>query len=336
MCASAGPALYCTAPGIKAARLDPRDGRMLWSAEAGDTAAQTDEGMTPVLAGGLLQVVTPGGGRLEALDPHSGTVRWDLDISSYSSVRHADDAVLLVTDGGLVRAVDAATGKEQWSEKRGGRGTQWLSSPGGDGPALAATPTANGSSTLVSAVEPATGALLWEKRINGALTPVRLAGGVAYLLSADTDGFTNAVVRLDTAGTRRTVRRIPLSVAVDQAQATVAGDTVYLSGSGGSLIALDTGSTESAQLWRLETSVTHLSRPAADARAVYVTAQDGRLLAVDATRGVLLGQTEPRMDDGRYTFASVLPAPVAESGKVFGTAPDGSVFALDARDPAAW
>ncbi|MFI9588607.1 PQQ-binding-like beta-propeller repeat protein [Streptomyces sp. NPDC052236] len=350
VCASAGPALYCTALGIKAARLDPRDGRTLWSAKAGGSATQADEGMAPVLAGGLLHVVTPGGDRLEALDPESGTVRWDVDISPYATVRHTGDAVLLVTDAGLVRAVDAATGAERWSRQHGGLGTEWVSSPGSRGPALAATPATDGASTQVSAVDPASGQLLWEKRIPGALSPVQLAGsgGVLYLLSATTDGFTDAVVRLDTSGGVRAVRRIPLPTPVDQAQATVAGEMIYLSGSGGSILALNTDGTGTgteagsgsgsgtAQLWRLETSVTHLSRPATDGRAVYVTVGDGRLLAVDAARGVLLGQTEPRMDDGRYTFASALPAPVAVDGRVFGTAPDGSVFALDARDPGAW
>lgn len=67
-----------------------------------------------------------------------------------------------------------------------------------------------------------------------------------------------------------------------------------------------------------------------------MTAGDGRLLAVDATRGVLLGQSKPRMDDGRYTFPSVLPTPVVTDGRVVAGAPDGSVFALDARDPAQW
>jgi outer membrane protein assembly factor BamB len=340
VCAAAGPALYCTAPGIKAARLSRADGGTDWSAKAAGSAAQTDEGLTPVLAGGLLHVVTPGGDRLEALDPASGDVAWDLDISPYSTVRHVGDRVLLVTDGGLVRAVDAATGEEQWTRQRGGLGTQWVSSPGGDlggdGPALAATPTADGTSTLVSAVDPDSGDLLWNKRLKGSLNPVRLVDGALSLLSSDADGYTDAVVRLDTASESRAVRRIPLSAPVDQAQATVAGDTVYVSGSGGSLLALDTSGNKPAQLWRLETQVTHLSRPAVGARAVYVSAGDGRLLAVDAVRGVLTGQTEPRMDDGRYTFASVLPAPVADDGKVFGTAPDGSVFALDARDPARW
>ena len=338
VCAAAGGGLYCAAPGIKAARLDPDDGRILWSQKAADRAAQTDEGMTPVLSGGLLQVVAPGGNRLEALDPESGTVRWDLDISPYSSVRYSGDVVLLVTDSGRVRAVDAATGKERWTRQRGGPGTQWVSSPGGDGPALGATPAPDGTTTLVTAVDPGSGKVLWEKRVKGALSPVRFVGGALYLLAANSDGFTDAVVRIDTAGGKRAVRRIVLSAPLDQAQATVAvsGDVVYLSGSGGALIALDTSGKKPAQLWRLETQVTHLSRPAADGRAVYVTAGDGRLLAVDAVRGKLTGQSKPRMDDGRYTFASALPAPVAGGGRVYGMAPDGSVFALDGRGAAGW
>lgn len=336
VCAAEGPGLYCTAPGIKAARLNPDNGKTLWSVPAGDTTAQTDEGMTPVLAGGLLHVVAPGGHRLEALDPESGAVRWGLDISAYSSVRHAGSMVLLVTESGRVRAVDAATGGEGWTRQRGGRGAQWVSSPGADGPALAATPSPDGTSTLVSAVDPASGDLLWQKRVKGSLSPVQRVGGVLYLLAANADGFTDAVVRLDTTGRAHAVRRIALPTPLDQAQATVAGNTVYLSGSGGALLALATGGSKPTQLWRLETSVTHLSRPAADAHAVYVTAGDGRLLAVDALRGVLVGQTKPRMDDGRYTFASVLPAPLATGGKVYGTAPDGSVFALGAEDPTRW
>lgn len=167
VCAAGGSGLYCAAPGIKAARLNPDNGKTLWSTPAGTTTTQTDEGMTPVLAGGLLHVVAPGGHRLEALDPESGTVRWDLDISPYSSVRHAGSMVLLVTESGRVRAVDAATGKERWTRQRGGRGAQWVSSPGAEGPALAATPSPDGTSTLVSAVDPANGELLWQKRVKG-------------------------------------------------------------------------------------------------------------------------------------------------------------------------
>ncbi|MET9420895.1 serine/threonine-protein kinase [Streptomyces sp. NPDC006540] len=338
-----GDALYCAAPGVGATRLDPADGTTLWTAKeraAGAAAAQSDEGLVPHPAGGLLHVVTPDGDRYQALDPETGEVRRELDASGHPTLRAVGDTVLLVSDAGTVRAIDATTGEERWQKRHGGPGTQWLSDPGGDGPALAATPSADGTSTLVSAVGPMSGELLWTERLPGSLTPVQLSGDVLYLLSAGTDGFTGAVVTIDTATDSRPVRSIPLTVPVDQAQATVAGRTVYISGSGGSLFAVDTArpgpGADGPELWRLETGVAHLSRPVTDGRAVYLSAADGRLLAVDARIGRITGQTGLRMSDDGSTFSALLPAPVAADGKVYASAPDGSVFAVDAKDPARW
>jgi outer membrane protein assembly factor BamB len=147
-------------------------------------------------------------------------------------------------------------------------------------------------------------------------------------------------VTLDTTAADRPVRRIPLTVPADQAQATVAGRVVYIAGAGGSLTAVDTAGAgdqaKDAELWRLETGVAHLSRPVAGAGAVFLSAADGRLLAVDAAQGRVVGQTGLRMADDGSTFASLLPAPVVAGGTVYATAPDGSVFAVDAKDPARW
>lgn len=344
VCSAGGEdAVYCAAPGVRAARLDAADGAPVWSVEdPGNDGAtgQSDEGLTPHLTAGLLHVVTPGGGSYEALDPETGEPRWDLDVSAYSTVRTVGDTVLLVTDAGLVRAIDAASGEQRWLERHGGPGAQWVSDPAGEGPALAATPSPDGTSTLISAVDPMRGELLWTKRLAGSLTPVQPSDGSLYLLSTDPDGFTDAVVTLDTSTDARAVRRVPLTVPADQAQATVAGQVVYVCGAGGSLTAVDTarsgGGAKDAELWRLETGVAHLSRPVSDARAVYLSAADGRLLAVDAQLGRVVGQTRLRMADDGSTFASVLPAPVVAGGKVYATAPDGSVFAVDAKDPARW
>ncbi|MFE5856574.1 PQQ-binding-like beta-propeller repeat protein [Streptomyces sp. NPDC056500] len=341
---SDGSALYCAAPGVTAARLDPQRGTTLWSkagagTESGprpgtDPSAREDGRVkAPVLAGGLVHVVTPNVGLLEALDPASGAVRWSVKTSAYSAVRHAGDTVLLVGTG-TVRALDAATGARRWEERHGGVGTQWISTPHGRGPVFAATPSGDGASTSVIAVDPADGKQLWQERVTGMLTPVSATDGALHLLSTNADDYTDAVVRLGTKPGARKVRRVALDVPVDQAQAAVVGEVVRLSGSGGALLAIDVEA--GAQLWRLETSVTHLSRPAGDARTMYVAAGDGRLLAVDAVAGRLIGQTEPRMNDGRYTFSSVLYEPVVTSGRVFGTAPNGSVFAVDAKDPRRW
>ncbi|MFE7129637.1 serine/threonine-protein kinase [Streptomyces sp. NPDC057638] len=342
------PALYCTAPGVKAARLDPATGETLWSLPARGRPAQgTGESTTPVAVGGLVHVTTPGTGTLEALDPRSGAVRWTLSTSSYSSVRHAGNIVLLIGRHGRVRAVDAATGEERWTRQLGGLGTEWLASPGVDGPALAATPSPGGGSTRVTAVDPASGDTLWERRQPGYLRPVWTSRGAAHLIAEDRDGYATAIVRMDMADQGRGARRIPLGTPVDQAQAAVRGNVLYLTGHGGALLAVDTGRAGSAPprgdravLWRLETAQTNLSRPAADARAVYVAAGDGRLLVVDAARGRLAGQTSPRMDNDRHTYAPWLPTPVVVEaagegrggGRVYGAAPDGSVFGATAAD----
>ncbi|MCL7381005.1 serine/threonine-protein kinase [Streptomyces sp. 35G-GA-8] len=347
VCSAAEAAVYCTAPGIKAARLDPADGRLDWSVKGDKTAAEADAGAAPVLSGGLLHVISPGGARLEALDPGSGGRRWSTPLSSYASVRHVGDTVLLVGYDGRVRSLDSATGDERWSRQRGGTGTVWTAptnGTGGDGALFAATPSSDGRATDVSSIDPADGAVRWEKRLTGSLIPAGASDDALFLLSEDADGYTNEVVRVDAS--TRTVRRVPLATPVDQAQATVAGDTVYVIGYTGSLLAVDTtgsggagaaGGGGSAGLrWRLETSVTRASEPTAAGNRVYLSAGDGRLLAVDAERGVLLGQTKPRMDDGPHTLVATLPAPVTEPGAVFATAPDGSVFAVDSRQPDRW
>ncbi|MFE2500226.1 PQQ-binding-like beta-propeller repeat protein [Streptomyces scopuliridis] len=354
VCSAADAAVYCTAPGIKAARLDPLDGHLDWSVKGDKADADADADAAPVLSGGLLHVISPGGARLEALDPDSGAKRWSLALSSYASVRHVGDTVLLVTYDGRVRSLDSATGDERWSRQRGGTGTVWTAAASGShsrsdrggseggGPLFAATPSSDGRATEVSSIDPADGAVRWEKRLTGSLTPAGASGDALFLLSVDADGYANEVVRLDAS--TRTVRRVPLPTPVDQAQATVAGDTVYVMGYTGSLLAVDTagsgghdGGSESAGVrWRLETSVTRASRPTAAGNRVYLSAGDGRLLAVDAERGVLLGQTKPRMDDGPHTLVPTLPAPVTEPGAVFATAPDGSVFAVDSRQPDRW
>ncbi|ORT59457.1 serine/threonine-protein kinase [Streptomyces sp. CB03238] len=326
LCTTADAALYCTAPGVKAARLSPADGATTWA------VAGAEAGAAPVLSGGLVHVVTPGRARLDALAPDTGGTRWSTDVSAYTNVLHAGDTVLLVAADGTVRALDGATGDERWTERRlAAPGAQWVS---GDGVAYAATASPDATSTLVSAVDPADGGRVrWTKRMSGALSPVQASKDALLLLSTDADLYTDAVVTLDTAD--RTARRVPLTVSADQAQAVMAGETVYVIGSGGSLAAVDT-TGDGKQRWRLETGVTRASRPVVAGGHVHLAAADGRLLAVDAERGVLLGMTKPRMDGGRYTFAPLLPAPAVANGTVFATAPDGSVFAVKADDPSGW
>ncbi|UUN28426.1 protein kinase domain-containing protein [Streptomyces sp. FIT100] len=336
VCSAVGDALYCSAPGVLATRLAASDGAPAWTRGA-SPASYEGYANAPVLSGGLLHVTTPDGKRLEALDPGSGATRWSVGIGSYASLSHAAGSVLLTRADGTVRALDGATGEERWHGRRGAPGTRWVPGPDGSDTVFAVTPEAGGAGTLVRAVAADSGDVRWEKRLTGVLTPVSPAasGDALFLLAADSADFTNAVVRLDTA--TRAVRRVPLPVDVDQAQAAADGDTVYLVGSGGSLLAVDTTAVGGdAQRWRLETYLARSSRPVVDGGRVYLSGADGRLLAVDAGRGVQLGQTEPRMGGGSSAYAATLPAPATAEGRVFGAAPDGSVFAVEGGDPSGW
>ncbi|MFF1396934.1 PQQ-binding-like beta-propeller repeat protein [Streptomyces sp. NPDC058287] len=339
-CASGPGALYCVSGG-RTTRLDPLNGHVVWaSASPGErhssgTAAQRATPTAPTLSGGLLHLVDDG--RIRALDPRTGGERWAVDASAYEAVEHGADTTLLIGSGGIVRALNSATGKPRWTKHVGGLGTQWIAGPGGDGDFFAVTASADGGTTSVSAIDAHGGAVKWTAEAAGSLSPFGASDGAVYLLSTDTDLLVDAVVRLDTAD--RTAHRFPLTTPADQAEATESGGIAYVYGAGGSLVAVDTTATRplDAVGWRLETSVSRPSRPVVSDRTLYLTAPDGRLLATDIRTGKPLGQTRPRLGSEPGRVVGELPAPVVgEGGRVYGSAPDGSVFGVDGREPGRW
>ena len=100
------------------------------------------------------------------------------------------------------------------------------------------------------------------------------------------------------------------------------------------LVAVDTRT--SAQSWRVETSVSWASAPTVADDRLYLSAADGRLLAIDTVHGALLGQTKARLGGKQGSLADVLPAPLTAGNHIYATAPDGSLFAVDGRDPSGW
>ncbi|MFE2554260.1 serine/threonine-protein kinase [Streptomyces sp. NPDC059355] len=322
-------ALYCAGPGVAAARLDPADGSVVWSLKAAAPRTRTAADGAPLHAGGLVLVSAPGGGTLQALDPGTGAERWQRKLPDGARAVAAGGQVLLVPPNGSVTALDAASGAVRWTKQLGGVGSVWW---GDDGPAVyVSTPDGGGGSSQLAEVDPASGAVRWQLRTPGRLRPVGAARGGLYLLDADPDGRTGAVVRVDTA--TQAVRRVRLSVPLFDAEAAVGADgVVYAAGVSGALIAVGA----EREQWRLETGLAVASRPVAADGRIHLTAPDGRLLAVDAGTGRLLGQTRPRPGDGRAGFTATLPPPVPAAGRVYATSPDGSVFAVGAADPAGW
>ncbi|MFE9068204.1 PQQ-binding-like beta-propeller repeat protein [Streptomyces violaceusniger] len=338
-CSYGAGALYCTRRGIEAARVDPDDGRVVWSRPSAAGSPGDGEAISPpVFSGGLVQTVSPDGGRLRALDPTTHDVRWGREVSRYDGgVYSSGDTVLLAAPDGTVTAVNGATNKERWSHRLPGHARPAFFSYGDGRTAYAVTTSGDGAHTLVTAVDTVRGDTRWHASLSGNLTPAGSGpGGVLLLTETDTRTRTTAVVRYDPE--RRTARRVALSAPVSATSAVTSGDRVYVLGADGGLVAVDTGreGAARARLWRLETSVANASPLVAADGRLYFSAADGRLLAVDAERGEVIGATRSRGGAAGRGFLDLMPAPVAADGKVFATGPDGTVFAVDGRDPAGW
>lgn len=328
-CSYGGGKLLCAQPGLISA-LAPSDGTVLWQHAI---SGQRPSG-PPVMSGGLVQAPSAGAARLEALDPASGARRWQRNVPAYGGVQFAGGTVLLTAADGTVTAADSASGETKWSRRIPG----WTIVPDlasfiGDPLAYATSTTADGARTRVTALDPETGAVRWDAQLKGSLRPVGVEDGSVLFLSVDSVyGATNAVVRY--APETRTSRRVALSVPLGPAHAGVHGDLVYLLAAGGTLVSVDMETRE--ERWRLETSVSQGSAPVSDPRHVYFTAADGRLLAVDARKGTLVGQTPTRLGTDSDRVTASLPAPVLINSRIYASAPDGTVFGVDSRDPSAW
>ncbi|MFJ6075907.1 PQQ-binding-like beta-propeller repeat protein [Streptomyces sp. NPDC093065] len=329
-CSYAERRLLCARPGLVFA-LDPADGSTLWRHPV-EEAVRSEP---PVVSGGLVQPEVGLLGPLEALDPATGEPEWQEDMPAYDGLRTVGDMLLLTRADGTVTGVDSASGKTKWTHRIPGQSVPYFTSfPGERRPAAYATSqSGDGKRTRVTAVDPASGDVRWDAELAGTLTPLGAADGSVFLVAEGAAyGDVRAVVRY-TPATGAT-RRVALPVPVEQAQAGVHGDTVYLMGAGGSLVAVDMAAGK--QAWRLETGVSRGSAPVSDGRHVYVTAPDGRLLGADAREGRLLGQTRPRLGAESDKVPASLPAPLLAGGHVYAGAPDGTVFGVAGRDPGTW
>ncbi|GGY51660.1 serine/threonine-protein kinase [Streptomyces djakartensis] len=324
--------LLCAQSGLVFA-LDPADGGLLWKHPLDGVAADGPPSGAPVVSGGLVLGGLGHGQRLTALDPDSGDVSRRQTMSMSGGVRAVGGMVLLTAADGTVTGVDSASGEEKWRHRIPGQDVPYFVSFPGDPLAYAASVSGDGAGTTVTAVDPGTGEVRWDARLEGDLRPLGTVEGAVVFVAVDAvSGEARAVVRYSPGG--RTTVRVPLRIPLRDVQGGVRGDVVHLMATGGALVAVDVEARE--QLWTLETGVVRGSTPVADARHVYVTAPDGRLLAADARRGKLVGQTPPRLSERSDTVPAALPAPVLVDGRVYAGAPDGTVFAVDGRDPSAW
>ncbi|MFI8204687.1 serine/threonine-protein kinase [Streptomyces sp. NPDC085937] len=325
-CAHGPDAVVCAQGGTVVA-LQPSDGEVLWRRGTGAEVARV-----PVVSGGTV-LPYGGGSRLEAFDTTSGRALWGRAVPEGVDV-HATGALVVLTGGeGTVTGVDIATGETLWERTvpRESEVTK-VTVFGASDPVFVTGTAPDGGRTQVTALDPADGEVRWQTRLEGSLTPVGTDRDAVHLVSTDPrSDRTDALVR-HVPGSGATTR-YALPVPRNDVAATGSGSVVHLVAQGGSLEAFDPRTRD--RLWTLETGLTRISAPVSDGRHVFLVAPDGRLLAVDAGTGRLVGQTSPRLGEGDRVVAA-LPAPVVAGDRVYASAPDGTVFAVDARDPAAW
>ncbi|WP_330290268.1 serine/threonine-protein kinase [Streptomyces sp. NBC_00576] len=323
-CSYGAGKLFCAQPGEIYA-LSPSDGTLLWRR----SVSRALRSEPPVVSGGLVQISTDEEQRVKALDPTSGKTRWQRDLPAHEGMGYAGGMLLLSHSDGSITGVDSASDVIKWNRRVPGQRSPFIASFAGDPLMYATTRSDDASSTRVSAIDPATGDVRWAARLEGGLQPVGSSGGSVFFLSLDNVyGATEAVVRYTPRS--KESRRVALPIARDGVHAGVHGNRVYVLATGGSLEAFDLGTRR--QLWQLETSVPRGSTPVADGDHVYVTAPDGRLLAVSADDGTLLGQTPARLGANSDRVTASLPDPVIAENHVYATAPDGTVFAVPAHN----
>ncbi|MDH6549591.1 serine/threonine-protein kinase [Streptomyces sp. SAI-041] len=327
-CSYGSGKLLCVRAGLVYA-VDPADGSLLWRHKAGTTRWS----VPPALSGGVVLPLPDFGNRLEALDPDTGRTRWQRNVPTYDGTWSAGGMLLVTRADGTVTGVDSASGDTKWSRKVPGHATPAFSTFAGD-PLLYVTSTSvDESTTRVTAVDAATGDVRWDERLDGALTPVGSESGSVFFLSVDqVFDYARAVVRFTPAS--GAARKVSLPVPRQGAEAAVHDGVVYVLAAGGAMEAVDVDTGR--RLWHLETSVSRGSVPVPDGRHVFVAASDGRLLAVDARKGTLAGQTPARLGPDAGDVVATLPRPILAGRHVYATAPDGTVFAVAARTPSDW
>ncbi|NML52054.1 PQQ-binding-like beta-propeller repeat protein [Streptomyces sp. R302] len=346
-CLHEAGSLYCTARGVALARLDPRTGEVLWK-RTGPVAA--DPPLAPVpLAGGTepLVGVATGTGPLRAHAVEDGAPGWTARADVAETFRPAGGVVVLTDGHGALRGIDARTGAGRWSHRLTGFDNPVLGAYDAPTGLLTVSETAgDGRSSRIGAVLPATGELVWSRVVPGDAAPVgRTGDGTLVLASRYQGSLVDALVLLapgdpDAPGSgpdAGSVRRVGIQERMLLAGVAVRGSVAYLLSLDGRLVALDTAPEKGSRRWELETGASNVSAPVLgpDER-LYLSAADGRLFAVDTARGAVVGQTRPRLENGRLGYAPQVPAPLVAGERVFGTAPDGSVFAVHARVAESW
>ena len=246
---------YVDGAGVAGARvlaLDLPTGQTGWALTA--TSAVTSPFSSPVAGGGLLYFqapTTPGNALLDAVEPDTGTLRWQLPLTGTVLISEPliDNGLLFITKDHPTAtdqpyaqdllAFDAATGALRWTAPLGARTAPILAA--GQGRVYA--PTEDG---WFWALDERSGTVIWKihfrngSPINFNTSPVTLAGNALYFSDTEDDLFA-----LD-AATGGQLWKAPLDAFSSQGPVE-SGGRLYLGLGNGLLVALD--ATNGKTLW---------------------------------------------------------------------------------------
>ena len=271
------------------------------------------------------------GGVLHALNRADGSTAWERTLGSaymrwqYGSPLLYGTALYAGTYAYFGR-FDAVTGTPAWSQSYGGDWISCNASPATDG--VRVLVPANWATNSLRAVNPATGATLWQYTVQGLHGSPVIAGDKAVF--TDYNGTLHCV-RMSDGGA---VWTKSLGGGRSASTPAVSGNTVVAGGTGFiRAFRLDTG----AQLWEVALATSPLKMAPYNntfaalagsatiaGNLVYMPCGDGRLYVIDLTSG----QVQWTMDFG----TPILSAPCISDKYLYLTTYDGHVYALAGKD----
>ncbi len=255
---AAGPAVY-------AFRVE--DGSLLWAFTGGDARDFSAYAPPAFSTDRQIMVVGDYGGRLYALNPKNGTLKWSFDGPQSHFVATpliTNKTIYAPNADGTLYALDLQ-GEVLWTFEAGDP--------------LWGTPTTDGERLYVPslghvlyAINPKDGSVIWQTRLDGALaSQPTLVDGVLYVGT-----FANQVVAVQ-AEDGKVLWTAPASGWVWSAPAYADG-TLFVGDLGGKIMALDAETGK--EKWSVTQGGPVIGQPAVDNEALYFTTENGILIAL--------------------------------------------------------